>query len=175
MTPKHKISRNIISQLHTRIHSMYKLSNRKIQISTIFPIPASFWWQEQGCITQHKIALPLFWPNGRSYGELSMPDTDISFVSSSNRPSVDRIFPSLYEEPMRGSSAGQRMSCSDLDAFEPMVLGRRSLDLPTSPTAMSTFGHENGRMSNSSMVMLITCYWLFLYCYTVSMNKQKDL
>ncbi|GMH07980.1 hypothetical protein Nepgr_009820 [Nepenthes gracilis] len=34
--------------------------------------------------------------NGRVYGGISMPETDISFVSS-GRPSTDRMFPSLYD------------------------------------------------------------------------------
>ncbi|XXG70959.1 hypothetical protein AAC387_Pa07g0318 [Persea americana] len=35
-------------------------------------------------------------PNDKSFGDLSFPDTDISFVSS-GRPSIDRMFPSLYD------------------------------------------------------------------------------
>ncbi|XP_019054017.1 PREDICTED: U-box domain-containing protein 35-like [Nelumbo nucifera] len=60
-------------------------------------------------------------PNGRSYGELPMPDSDISFVSS-GRPSVDRAFaPSLYDH-MESVRTPRLSNASDLDgrSFESM-------------------------------------------------------
>lgn len=49
----------------------------------------------------------------RSY-ESSIPDSDISFVSS-GRPSVDRMFPSLYEEMDSHSGTPRLSTGSDFD------------------------------------------------------------
>ncbi|KAM7265387.1 hypothetical protein ACFE04_003070 [Oxalis oulophora] len=91
--------------------------------------------------------------NGKSYGEISMPDTDISFVSS-GRPSIDRIFPSMYEnsDPGGGGRTPPRLSnFSDFDdnqSFESMAFGRRSLDI-MSPREFSSASMESERISNA--------------------------
>ncbi|KAL9661825.1 hypothetical protein QQ045_026653 [Rhodiola kirilowii] len=77
------------------------------------------------------------------------PDSDISFVST-GRPSVDRLFPSLYESNDGGGrSPGPRFSnASDLDlrGFES---SRRSLDV-NSLQDFSSFSQDIDRLSTSS-------------------------
>ncbi|GAB2276132.1 hypothetical protein Dimus_010870 [Dionaea muscipula] len=78
--------------------------------------------------------------NGRAYGEVSMPETDISFVSSS-RPSTDRLstdrlstdnwmFPSVYEN-MEHGQVPRHSNGSEVDriSFGSSYSDRRSLDL----------------------------------------------
>ncbi|KAJ4964120.1 hypothetical protein NE237_024059 [Protea cynaroides] len=64
-------------------------------------------------------------PTGKSYGELSAPDTDISFVSS-GRPSIDRMFPSLYDHLESGRTSRLSTS-SDIDnrSFETLRPGNK--------------------------------------------------
>ncbi|KAJ8758601.1 hypothetical protein K2173_000322 [Erythroxylum novogranatense] len=99
-------------------------------------------------------------PNGKSYGELpAPPDNDISFVSS-GRPSIDRIFPSIYDNQETagvgyggGGGRGSRHSnFSDMDFdsnFETIQYGRRSVDV-TSPSDLSM---ESDRLSSASQTM----------------------
>ncbi|KAI4316194.1 hypothetical protein L6164_024197 [Bauhinia variegata] len=96
-------------------------------------------------------------PNGKSYGELSLPDTDISFVSS-GRPSTDRLFPSLYDNSDSGFSNPRISYSADMDgnySFEAMqyarksVDGRRSLDI-SSPSEFSSISQESDRLSFST-------------------------
>ncbi|KAI3892081.1 hypothetical protein MKW92_016863 [Papaver armeniacum] len=91
----------------------------------------------------------------RPYGEYSNPDTDISYVSS-GRPSVDRMFPSLYDnfDPVR--TPPRLSNSSDMDgrkSFESLRMGGgpRSVDLQYS----SDFSmiSQDSKMSSSSSNM----------------------
>ncbi|CAH8263356.1 unnamed protein product [Arabidopsis lyrata] len=90
--------------------------------------------------------------NGKSYGDLSVPESDISFISS-GRPSIDRIFPSLYDNndptrtPPRLSNFSDMDYSSNLD--QSSNYGRRSVDL-NSPTDFSTGSLESERFSSAS-------------------------
>ncbi|PWA38535.1 hypothetical protein CTI12_AA576490 [Artemisia annua] len=66
--------------------------------------------------------------NGKSYGELPLPDSDISFVGS-DRQSVDNLFP-IFDHDI--SSVNSRISL-DLDnqGFDSYPLARRSVDVYT--------------------------------------------
>ncbi|CAH2061248.1 unnamed protein product [Thlaspi arvense] len=90
--------------------------------------------------------------NGRSYGDLSVPESDISFVSS-GRPSIDRIFPNLYDNNSDPNRTPPRLSnISDMDyapSFESSNYGRRSVDL-NSPTDISSGSFESERFSSAS-------------------------
>ncbi|XP_077222635.1 U-box domain-containing protein 35-like [Tasmannia lanceolata] len=89
--------------------------------------------------------------NTKPYGEISLPDTDISFVSSS-RPSVDRMFPSFYDHLdtdrlSNGSNAGNRR-------FESLHGGYSSLDLHSMEDLRhSNASMESGRTAWSSQTM----------------------
>ncbi|CAB79841.1 putative protein [Arabidopsis thaliana] len=87
---------------------------------------------------------------GRSYGELSIPDSEISF-NSSGRPSIERNSPSLYDNSDPNRTPPRLSNFSDVDycSFESMTFGRRSMDL-SSPTAFSTGSFENERFSSAS-------------------------
>lgn len=95
-------------------------------------------------------------PNGRSYGELSLPDSDISFVNS-GRSSVDRLFPSFYDNNIEISKSNPRLSASsDLDGgFEPSQVGRKSVEIGSPPEFLS-IAQENDRMSWSSQSVVRT-------------------
>ncbi|KAK9097594.1 hypothetical protein Sjap_023091 [Stephania japonica] len=87
-------------------------------------------------------------PNGRSNGELTLPDTDISFVSS-GRPSVDRMFPSFYDT-MDTTRTPRLSTSSDADSrksFEAYRLGNR----PSDPYSMefSSISQDSSRTSTS--------------------------
>ncbi|XP_038896597.1 U-box domain-containing protein 52-like [Benincasa hispida] len=91
-----------------------------------------------------------------SYGDLSMQDSDISFVSS-GRPSIDRIFPSLYDSQDMGGRATppQISSSTDLDltrSFESLQLGRMSVDM-NFPSEFSSISQDSDRLSISSQSM----------------------
>lgn len=91
-----------------------------------------------------------------SYGDLSMQDSDISYVSS-GRPSIDRIFPSLYDSQDMGGRATppQISSSTDLDltrSFESLQLGRMSVDM-NFPSEFSSISQDSDRMSISSQSM----------------------
>ncbi|CAH8390000.1 unnamed protein product [Eruca vesicaria subsp. sativa] len=89
--------------------------------------------------------------NGRSYGELSVPESDISFVSS-GRASIDRIFPNLYDNNDPNRTPPRLSNFSDMDYgpnLESSNYGRRSLDV-SSPTDLSTGDFESERFSSAS-------------------------
>lgn len=87
-------------------------------------------------------------PNGKPY-EISQPDTDISFVSS-GRPSIDNMFPSFADSFDSGTTPPRLSGFSDYEgqSFEPMPMGRRSLDIM--PSEMSLLSMEADRPSFSS-------------------------
>ncbi|GLT62940.1 hypothetical protein SLA2020_355410 [Shorea laevis] len=90
--------------------------------------------------------------NGKSHGEIRMPETDISYISS-GRHSLDRMMPSCYDNlDHHGGRTPTRMSHSsdiDVNSFEPMHLGWRSLDV-TSPSEFSSiYSHDSDSLSNS--------------------------
>ncbi|KAJ9184185.1 hypothetical protein P3X46_007951 [Hevea brasiliensis] len=90
----------------------------------------------------------------KSYGELSVPDTDISFVSS-GRPSVDRMFPAFYDVPEVGRTTNRLSNVSDMDSnpsFESMHYGRRSIDYG-SPPELSSMSYDSERLSTASQSM----------------------
>uniref|UniRef100_A0A2N9FL44 RING-type E3 ubiquitin transferase n=1 Tax=Fagus sylvatica TaxID=28930 RepID=A0A2N9FL44_FAGSY len=92
--------------------------------------------------------------NGKSYGEIPMPDTDISYVSS-GRPSIDRMFPSFYDNLDIGDTPSRMSYSSEIDmnqSFDNMQPGRNSLDIG-SPTDFSTISEEGDRLSNASQSM----------------------
>ncbi|KAK4792855.1 hypothetical protein SAY86_023290 [Trapa natans] len=62
--------------------------------------------------------------NGKPYGEIGLPDSDISFISSSGRPSIDQMFPSLCDSL---DSAPRYSNMSDMD-FDLASLPRRSME-----------------------------------------------
>ncbi|KAJ7966029.1 Protein kinase domain [Quillaja saponaria] len=92
--------------------------------------------------------------NGKPYGEFSVPDTDISFVSS-GRTSTDRLFPS-YRDNHEMGMPNSRLSCSsDLDmnhSFESSQFGQRSIDI-SSPPEFSSISQDSERLSSSSQTM----------------------
>lgn len=91
----------------------------------------------------------------KSYGEISVPDSDISFVSS-RRSSTDRSFLSLYNNNNNNNSetgmSNPRLSfSSDTDgnnySFESMHFGRRSMDISSD---FSSFSQESEGLSFSA-------------------------
>ncbi|EEF44126.1 U-box domain-containing protein 35 [Ricinus communis] len=94
--------------------------------------------------------------NGKSYGELSIPDTDISFVSS-GRPSIDRMFPAFYDVLEMGARNQRLSNVSDIDSiqsFESMQFGRRSIDINIgSPPEFSSMSYDSDRLSTASQPM----------------------
>ncbi|KAK7320752.1 hypothetical protein VNO77_30519 [Canavalia gladiata] len=90
--------------------------------------------------------------NDKSYGDLSFPDTDISFVST-GRSSTDRLFPSLYNNSESAFSNPRLSYSSDTDgnySFESMHLGRRSMDIGSD---FSSFSHDSEGLSSASQGM----------------------
>ncbi|XP_034682438.1 U-box domain-containing protein 52 isoform X1 [Vitis riparia] len=90
-------------------------------------------------------------PNGRSYGEISLPDSDISFVSS-GRPSTDRMFPPFYDSNIDLIRSNPRLSnSSDMDnqTFESSQMGRKSMEIGSPPEFLA-ISQENDRTSWSS-------------------------
>ena len=90
-------------------------------------------------------------PNDKSYGELHMPDSDISFVSS-GRPSTDRLFPSLYNSSESGYSNPRLSYSSDTDgnySFESINYGIRSID-HMGPPDFSSFSHDSDGVSSAT-------------------------
>ncbi|KAG7567530.1 Protein kinase domain [Arabidopsis thaliana x Arabidopsis arenosa] len=90
--------------------------------------------------------------NGKSYGDLSVPESDISFISS-GRPSIDRIFPSLYDNNDPNRTPPRLSNFSDMDNSsildQSSNYGRRSVDM-NSPTDYSTGSFESERFSSAS-------------------------
>ncbi|XP_019056901.1 PREDICTED: U-box domain-containing protein 35-like isoform X1 [Tarenaya hassleriana] len=86
--------------------------------------------------------------HGSSNGDLSVPESDISFVSS-GRPSVDRIYANFNDsEPSR---TPPRLSNFSDASFDTMSYGRKSLDIMNSPPDFSSF--ESERFSSASQTM----------------------
>lgn len=84
-----------------------------------------------------------------------MHDSDISFVSS-GRPSIDRIFPSLYDNQDVGRVTPRMSSSTDLDlthSFESLHMGRMSLDM-SCPSEFSSISQDSDRLSISSQAMV---------------------
>ncbi|XP_061963519.1 U-box domain-containing protein 35-like [Populus nigra] len=89
---------------------------------------------------------------GKSYGELSVPDTDISFVSS-GRPSIDRIFPAFYDNTETSRTPPRLSNFSDIDSnysFESLHHGRKSLDQGGFSPELSTFSNESDQMPSAA-------------------------
>ncbi|KAG5244570.1 U-box domain-containing protein [Salix suchowensis] len=89
---------------------------------------------------------------GKSYGELSVPDTDISFVSS-GRPSIDRIFPGFCDNTETSRTPPRLSNFSDIDSnysFESLHYGRKSLDQGGFSPELSTFSNEGDQMPSAA-------------------------
>lgn len=81
-----------------------------------------------------------------------MPDTDISFVSS-GRTSVDRLFPSFYENLESGLTTPRLSTSSDYDFgnFGSSLSGNKQLDMLHSQfDHYSSSSSESGKLSSSS-------------------------
>lgn len=90
----------------------------------------------------------------KSY-ELS-PDTDISFVSN-ERPTVDRIFPSLYDNIDTGMSPRLSTS-SDLDILRTSFAsspfsGNKSFDIISSPYDFNYHLNDSAKSSSSQNIV----------------------
>lgn len=90
--------------------------------------------------------------NGKPYGNLSAPDTDISFVSSSGtgRSSTDRMFPSMFDTPESGFSNPRLSYSSEPDFESASPYGRRSVDMVSPPPDFSSNSQDSDRLSSSS-------------------------
>lgn len=89
--------------------------------------------------------------NGKTYGEGSLPDSDLSFVSS-GRASLDRLFPYLYENSDSGRNTPTISSSTEMDlnnSFESVNFGRRSTDTG-SPPEFSSFSQDSDALSSAS-------------------------
>ncbi|KAL5537614.1 hypothetical protein UlMin_035622 [Ulmus minor] len=89
--------------------------------------------------------------NGKTSGEGSLPDSDLSFVSS-GRASVDRLFPYLYENSDSGRNTPRISSSTEMDlnnSFESVNFGRRSMDTG-SPPDFSSFSQDSDALSSAS-------------------------
>lgn len=89
---------------------------------------------------------------GKSYGELSVPDSDISFVSS-GRPSIDRIFPGFCDNTETSRTPPRLSNFSDIDSnysFESLHYGRKSLDQGGFSPELSTFSNEGDQMPSAA-------------------------
>lgn len=91
--------------------------------------------------------------NGKTYSELSLPDTDISFVSL-GRPSIDHVFPSFYDN-MESSRTSRLSNSSDVEnhSFESIRIGCKSTELNSPPEFSSTSQESTGRLSWSAQAM----------------------
>ncbi|KAE9460296.1 hypothetical protein C3L33_07800, partial [Rhododendron williamsianum] len=87
-------------------------------------------------------------PNGKPYGELTTPETDISFVST-GRPSVDRMFPSFYDS-YESSRSSRPSSNSEVEnhSFESPHHGGKSMGT-TTPPEFSTVSNGSDKSSSS--------------------------
>ncbi|XP_062164924.1 U-box domain-containing protein 52 [Alnus glutinosa] len=92
------------------------------------------------------------WNIGKSYGEIHMPEHDISYINP-GRHSVDRIFSSGYDSLDHGGShTPPRMSHSEIDNhnFESTLHAWRSLDATSPPREFSSVtSHDSDSLSNS--------------------------
>ncbi|PNS91909.1 hypothetical protein POPTR_018G002400v4 [Populus trichocarpa] len=90
--------------------------------------------------------------NGKSYGELSVPDSDISFVSS-GRASIDSIFPAFYDNTETSRTPPRLSNISDFDSnysFESLHYGRRSMDQGGFSPELSPFSHESDQLPSAA-------------------------
>ncbi|XP_024031652.1 U-box domain-containing protein 52 [Morus notabilis] len=88
---------------------------------------------------------------GRSHGELPMPDSDISFISS-GRPSVDHVYQSFNDNLDSGRTTPRVSNGTDVDlngSFESMQFGWRSVD-NYSLSEFSSFSQDSDNLSCSS-------------------------
>ncbi|XP_004513116.1 U-box domain-containing protein 52-like isoform X2 [Cicer arietinum] len=115
-------------------------------------------FRQQGLDDEQEMISP-FNRRGHKAYESSIPDSDISFVSS-GRPSIDRIFPSLYNvDDLDNSSSGipSRLSFgSDFDAKSSFASsfsgggGQKSIDL-SSPLDNYSFSSQGSANASSSL------------------------
>eukprot|EP00261_Vitis_vinifera_P037455 XP_019078698.1 PREDICTED: U-box domain-containing protein 52 [Vitis vinifera] len=93
----------------------------------------------------------------KSYGELSVPETDISFVSS-GRPSIDHIFPFSYDNldtgmnPWLSNSSEMNPRLSNSSDLNTRLSIGRSSELNYS-LDLSSSSNESGRLSWASQSM----------------------
>lgn len=85
--------------------------------------------------------------NWKSYGELPLLDTDISFVSS-GRPSIDRVFQYDHISEVGHRTPSRLSHISERDhminpSFEPLYFGRNSVDIASPPPESSAFSSES--------------------------------
>ncbi|XP_041022472.1 U-box domain-containing protein 52-like isoform X1 [Juglans microcarpa x Juglans regia] len=84
--------------------------------------------------------------NWKSYGELPLLDTDISFVSS-GRPSIDRVFHYDHMKEIGHRTPSRLSHISERDminlSFEPLYFGRKSVDIASSPPESIAFSSES--------------------------------
>ncbi|XP_052184399.1 U-box domain-containing protein 35-like isoform X4 [Diospyros lotus] len=91
------------------------------------------------------------YPHGKSYGELSPANTDISFVSS-GRASIDHSFPSCFDSFESRSPRLSSYSEFDRPSFESLHLGHRSSVDTVTPTGFSLIFPDSD-ISSSSQTM----------------------
>lgn len=92
----------------------------------------------------------------RSHGEISLPDSDITFISS-GRSSIDRLFPTLISSSDAGMSNPRLSYSSDTDpnfSFESMHYGRRSMDINSPPR--SSFSYDSEGFSSTTSQVTVT-------------------
>jgi hypothetical protein len=111
------------------------------------------------------------WNIGKSYGEIHMPEHDISYINP-GRHSVDRIFSSGYDSLDHGGShTPPRMSHSEIDNhnFESTLHAWRSLDATSPPHEFSSItSHDSDSLSNSPHSMVRT----HLFCASLTRRSN---
>ncbi|KAM4102390.1 hypothetical protein ACB094_05G219400 [Castanea mollissima] len=83
--------------------------------------------------------------NAKAYSDLSESDTEISFISS-DRPSIERLSPTVYDFPDSGQTS--RLSTSSDQSFQSIHLDAKFTDLSFLHD-ISSFSQESGRTSCS--------------------------
>lgn len=104
-----------------------------------------------------------------------MPDTDISFVSS-GRTSVDRLFPSFYENLESGLTTPRLSTSSDYDFgnFGSSLSGNKQLDMLHSQfDHYSSSSSESGKLSSSSSSQNIVRQLVHESCTVSFTNKIR--
>lgn len=81
----------MLKQYFKTLMKHHDLYNMKLNLHVEFSM--NKWWT---CLLINRSPFLRKGTNNKSFGDLSFPDNDISFVSS-GRQSVDRMFPSLYD------------------------------------------------------------------------------
>ncbi|PON41119.1 Phosphorylase kinase, gamma catalytic subunit [Parasponia andersonii] len=138
-TPTRASTRN---QTHNHMQQQHRASDRAHHVPHN-PYPPQDELEMRSPFTRGKHSM------NKSY-ELSH-DSDISYVSS-GRPSMDHLFPSLYDSNESGMSP--RMSASsDFDMLKnfasSLSSGHRSIDLSSSHYDFSHNSHDSGKSSSS--------------------------